>query len=163
MFLDRAATPEWRNTLSFLFGRVVGTFTEPKKAIELLESCLAGATAVDTGLLPVLADATQVLTGKGITLRTDSLRQLQRVLLDAMAGPRRWPSARPRVCARPPRRSTVPGGSVVAARRGAARVHQGRGGSVHDGERLWTDDSLRKSNSRSTSSSCPITSCRGIR
>lgn len=63
MFLHRAATPEWRNTLSFLFGRLVGMFPEPKKAIDLLEARLEDVSARDTGLLMVLADAAQVLTG----------------------------------------------------------------------------------------------------
>ena len=57
VFRERAATPEWRNTLSFLFGRLVGTFSEPKKAIDLLEARLDGVSASDTGLLIVLADA----------------------------------------------------------------------------------------------------------
>jgi formylglycine-generating enzyme required for sulfatase activity len=87
IFLDRAGTPEWRNTLSFLFGRLVATFPEPTKAIDLLESRLSQATAGDTGLLLVLADAAQVLTGKGISLRPESLHHLQRVLLEAMTGP----------------------------------------------------------------------------
>jgi formylglycine-generating enzyme required for sulfatase activity len=86
VFLQRAATPEWRNTLSFLFGRLVGMFPEPKKAIDLLETRLDGAAASDTGLLMVLADAAQVLTGKGITLRPDRLQHVQRLLLEAMTG-----------------------------------------------------------------------------
>lgn len=87
VFLDRATTPEWRNTLSFLFGRLVGMFPEPKKAIDLLEARLKGVSATDTGLLLVLADAAQVLTGKGIALQSESLARLQRVLLQAMIGP----------------------------------------------------------------------------
>ena len=87
VFERRAASPEWRNTLSFLFGRLVGTFPEPTKAIDLLEARLEHVTASDTGLLLVLADAAQVLTGKGITLRAESLYRLQGVLLDAMTGP----------------------------------------------------------------------------
>jgi formylglycine-generating enzyme required for sulfatase activity len=85
-FVRRAASPEWRNMLSFLFGRLVGTFPEPTKAIDLLEGRLEHVTPGDTGLLLVLADAAQVLTGKGITLRAESLQRLQRVLLDAMTG-----------------------------------------------------------------------------
>lgn len=87
VFHDRAATPEWRNTLSFLFGRLVGMFPEPKKAIDLLGTRLEHVSGTDTGLLLVLADAAQVLTGKGITLREESLQHLQRVLLEAMTGP----------------------------------------------------------------------------
>jgi hypothetical protein len=86
VFLSRAATPEWRNTLSFLFGRLVGAFSEPDKAIDLLEARLTPARASDSGLLLVLADAARVLTGKGITLRAESLQRLQRVLLKAMTG-----------------------------------------------------------------------------
>jgi formylglycine-generating enzyme required for sulfatase activity len=86
VFVRRAAAPEWRNALSFLFGRLVATFPEPTKAIELLETRLAQVTPRETGLLLVLADAAQVLMGKGITLRTGSLERLQRTLLEAMTG-----------------------------------------------------------------------------
>src|SRR5262249_38922846 len=58
----------------------------PTKAIELLEARLAQAGVADTGLLLVLADAAQVLTGKGISLRVESLQPLQRLLIDAMTG-----------------------------------------------------------------------------
>jgi formylglycine-generating enzyme required for sulfatase activity len=83
VFQERAGSPEWRNTLSFLFGRLVATFPEPTKAIELLETRLAAATAGETSGLLVLADAARILTGKGITLRAESLERLQQVLLEA--------------------------------------------------------------------------------
>lgn len=76
LFQQRAAMPEWRNTLSFLFGRLVGMFPEPTKAIDLVEALLGRATGTDAGLVLVLADAAQVLTGKGITLREGSLDRL---------------------------------------------------------------------------------------
>ena len=158
-------TPEWRNTLSFLFGRLVGTFPEPKKAIDLLEARLERASASDTGLLLVLADAAQVLTGKGITLRAESLQRLQRLLLEAMTG-----SAPVAIRAdvgfgpRPAWRSALSSGSMVAAGRGPARVHQGRGGSLHDGERSEEGSSTPETtNSRNTSSSCRTTTSRAIR
>jgi formylglycine-generating enzyme required for sulfatase activity len=87
VFLGRAEAPEWRNTLSFLFGRLVGLFPEPTKGIDLVESLLRRAAASkNMGLLLVVADAAQVLTGKGIRLRAESFQRLQSVLLEAMTG-----------------------------------------------------------------------------
>jgi formylglycine-generating enzyme required for sulfatase activity len=87
VFLARAPTAEWRNTLSFLFGRLVAVFSEPTKAIDLLETLLGRAGVEQTGLLTVVADAAQVLTGKGIQLRAESFERLQQMLLAAMTGP----------------------------------------------------------------------------
>jgi formylglycine-generating enzyme required for sulfatase activity len=86
MFGGRAGTPEWRNTLSFLFGRLLAASSEPRKALDLLAGVLDAATASDANVLLVLADTAQVLTGKGITMRAESLERLQRLLLDAMTG-----------------------------------------------------------------------------
>ena len=87
VFLERAATEEWRNTLSFLYGRLVSVFPEPKKAIDLLEGLLEGASAREPGLALVLGEAAQILTGKGTALRPASLERLQSILLDGMTGP----------------------------------------------------------------------------
>ena len=40
VFVKRSATVEWRNTLSFLFGRIASAYTDPKKAVDLLEFLL---------------------------------------------------------------------------------------------------------------------------
>jgi formylglycine-generating enzyme required for sulfatase activity len=87
VFLQRGETPEWRNTLSFLFGRLLSAFSEPTQALDLLQTRLDGPTESDTRLLLVLADAAQMLTGKGITLRSDLFRRLQDLLLKVMTGP----------------------------------------------------------------------------
>jgi formylglycine-generating enzyme required for sulfatase activity len=87
VFHRRAATPEWHNTLSFLFGRVVGSFPEPAKAIALLERLLTLGDAANAGLLLVLADVAQTLTGKGVALKPASRGRLQQLLLDGMTGP----------------------------------------------------------------------------
>ena len=87
VFLQHGSTPEWRNTLSFLFGRLLATSSEPKKALDLLQERTAAADGSQTGLVLVLADAAQVLIGKGITLRADLLRRLQELLLKVTTGP----------------------------------------------------------------------------
>jgi formylglycine-generating enzyme required for sulfatase activity len=86
MFLERAATPEWRNTLSLLFGRLFSSSTEPKKALDLLQALIERAAATDIGLLLVLADAAEMLTGKGISLAADRLARLRDLLLTAITG-----------------------------------------------------------------------------
>jgi formylglycine-generating enzyme required for sulfatase activity len=86
VFRARAATPDWRNTLSFLFGRLVACFPEPTKAIDLLEAQLDVASPETTGLLVALADAALVLLGKGTPLREASRARLLRLLHTGMAG-----------------------------------------------------------------------------
>jgi formylglycine-generating enzyme required for sulfatase activity len=87
VFLERSETPEWRNSLSFLFGRLLSAFSEPKKALDLLQTRIDSAKESDAGLVVVLGEAAHVLTGKGITLRRDLLEHLQRLLLEVMTGP----------------------------------------------------------------------------
>jgi formylglycine-generating enzyme required for sulfatase activity len=86
VFAGRALTSEWHNTLSFLFGRLVGSFPEPIKAIDLLETLLGRADGGGGALLLVLAELGQILTGKGVALRRESRKKLQRLLFDAMLG-----------------------------------------------------------------------------
>jgi formylglycine-generating enzyme required for sulfatase activity len=86
VFTSRAPSAEWHNTLSFLFGRLLSSFPEPTKAIELLEGLLDRADVSHSRFVLVLADAAQILTGKGTTLRDDSRRRLQQLLLDGMTG-----------------------------------------------------------------------------
>ena len=86
VFAGRASTSEWHNTLSFLSGRLVGSFPEPTKAIDLLETLLGGADRGGGALLLVLAELGQILTGKGVALRPESRRKLQRLLFDGMLG-----------------------------------------------------------------------------
>lgn len=85
-FQDRAKAPEWRNALSFLFGRMAGVFTEPKKAIDLLESCLRRATVDEPGLPLALWDAVAILTGKKIALKPETLGVLKALLIGSMNG-----------------------------------------------------------------------------
>jgi formylglycine-generating enzyme required for sulfatase activity len=84
LFRTRAAMPEWRNTLSFLFGRIVASFPEPQKGIDLLETLLATATMLDGGLLQALADAALILKGKGTSLRSATQEELAALLVEAM-------------------------------------------------------------------------------
>jgi formylglycine-generating enzyme required for sulfatase activity len=90
VFARRAPAAEWHNTLSFLFGRLVGSFPEPTKAIDLVEKLLEAPLSADVakpGLLLVLADMAQILTGKGVALRPNSRRLLQDLLVGGMTGP----------------------------------------------------------------------------
>jgi formylglycine-generating enzyme required for sulfatase activity len=84
VFHRYADIPDWRNALSFLFGRLSMAFSEPTKAITLLEAQLAVASPHRPRALLVLADAALVLEGKGTPLRETSRRRLQDVLLRGM-------------------------------------------------------------------------------
>jgi formylglycine-generating enzyme required for sulfatase activity len=64
----RSATPEWRNTLSFLFGAVVGTASSPERGARLLSSLVRVATRQTVGLLAVIADCLDILRGRGVQL-----------------------------------------------------------------------------------------------
>ena len=84
VFLERAVRPEWRNTLSFLFGRLLSASTEPKKALDLLHMHIDGASESDTDLLLVVIDAAEMLTGKGIILPSDRLSRLRDLFCKVM-------------------------------------------------------------------------------
>jgi formylglycine-generating enzyme required for sulfatase activity/cellulose biosynthesis protein BcsQ len=86
VFLERGSTTEWRSTLSFLFGRLVSAYAEPRKAVDLFEVLLDQASDSDEGLSLVVADAAQILTGRGIALNAPTLRRLQGLLLRGMRG-----------------------------------------------------------------------------
>jgi len=67
-FHERADTPEWRNTLTFVFGWLLGTTTTRDRAINLVGELVAGVGPDEIGLQVVLADCLDVLIGKGIRL-----------------------------------------------------------------------------------------------
>jgi Sulfatase-modifying factor enzyme 1 len=57
VFRERAAAPEWRNTLSLLFGRVLGTRVSPEKGITLMQDMIDAISLEAVGLQLVVAEA----------------------------------------------------------------------------------------------------------
>ena len=60
------------------------SLSEPTKTIELLKTQIEAATDADSSVLLELIDAAQMLLDEGVTLRAESVRLLQRLLLQGM-------------------------------------------------------------------------------
>jgi hypothetical protein len=77
VFRERAAAPEWRNTLSLLFGRVLGTRVSPEKGISLMRDMIDAIRPEAAGLQLVVADCIETLLAKGVRLAKDQESRLQ--------------------------------------------------------------------------------------
>jgi formylglycine-generating enzyme required for sulfatase activity len=82
----RSAVPEWRNTLSFLFGAVLFTATSPERAARLLQSLVDALDVGGVGLAFVVADCLDTLTGRGIRLPAKHEEMFRQVCLRAIRG-----------------------------------------------------------------------------
>ena len=60
VFQKRADTAEWRNTLSLLFGRLVGARTITSKAEDLLDRFVGGVTTAAVGAQIVAANCLEI-------------------------------------------------------------------------------------------------------
>ena len=84
---ERAARPEWRNTLSFLYGSQLANNVSPERAVELLVAFLRGLSAgASSGEVGVAADCIEILRGRGVTLRDEALAGFQTLCLAEMTG-----------------------------------------------------------------------------
>ncbi len=135
VFCERAAAPEWRNTLSLLFGRVLGTSISPEKGINLIRDMIrcyqpgGGRPTVGGGRLhrDLTGKRCSAAKGPGISTPTYlSAGDAQR-----RAGGR---SRQPRQHAGAPRRSTLPCRCLVPARRAAPGFRRDPRGAFPDGK-----------------------------
>jgi formylglycine-generating enzyme required for sulfatase activity len=86
VFCERAAVPDWRNTLSLLFGRVLGASASPEKGIRLMREMIAALTLENLGLQLVVADGVETLLAKNIQLPTQEEDRLRYLFLGTMRG-----------------------------------------------------------------------------
>ena len=79
VFLEHSPSPNWRNTLSFLFARYMAAFSVASRPVALLGQLVEDQSATSPGLQLVLADCVEILNAKGYPLddaRRDRLRGL---------------------------------------------------------------------------------------
>ena len=84
VFVAHSRSPNWRNTLSFLFGRYMAAFSVPTRPLALLRELLNHASQDSLGLQLVLADCAEMLGAKGYPLEDLSRDRLLELLLQSM-------------------------------------------------------------------------------
>jgi formylglycine-generating enzyme required for sulfatase activity len=83
-FRRRGAVPEWRSTLSFVFGALQAKSTLPDRGIELLETLIKGLSLNDLALAVVVSDCLQILAGQGFGLKAEATEKFVQLCLDAI-------------------------------------------------------------------------------
>ena len=87
VFGERGDRPEWRNTLSFLFGDQLANNVAPTRAVDLLVSMLDGFSDTTSPAQIVLAaDGVEILGGRRVRLQEPRLAGLRRLCQDGMRG-----------------------------------------------------------------------------
>ena len=66
---ERAAAPEWRPALSFVFGSLLAKSTSPEPGIRLLTRLIELAAPEELGLQVVVGECIEMLIGRGIRLQ----------------------------------------------------------------------------------------------
>jgi len=84
VFVERASVPNWRNTLSFLFGRYTAAFTAPTPPLALLHA-LIDLSEETFGAQLVVGDCAEMLVAKGYALDEARAARLRGLLSRAMA------------------------------------------------------------------------------
>lgn len=84
VFLERAPVPNWRNTLSFLFGHYMGAFSVATRPLALLNELVDESSEHSFGLQLVIADCAEMLGAKGYPLDHTHGNRLRELLLRSM-------------------------------------------------------------------------------
>jgi formylglycine-generating enzyme required for sulfatase activity len=90
--LERGASPAWRNTLSFLFGKILASSATPERPVRLLTMVIERLEANPPSTLVAAADCLEILTRRGYGLAKPLEDRLQALCLETMSG-----AAEPRV------------------------------------------------------------------
>jgi formylglycine-generating enzyme required for sulfatase activity len=69
VFCERSAAPEWRGTLSFVFGSQLAKRSSPERSITLLSQLVEQLDQQAVGLSLVVADCLQILLKRGLRLK----------------------------------------------------------------------------------------------
>jgi formylglycine-generating enzyme required for sulfatase activity len=86
---DRGDRPEWRNTLSFLYGSQLANNVAPKRAVDLLVALLDGFSASTSSSQAVLAaDCVEILRGRRVRLQETKLNGVRELCLAGMRSAR---------------------------------------------------------------------------
>lgn len=84
MFRARSGTPEWRNTLSFIYGSLLATSTTPERAVSVLTDLIDRMEPDAVGLQLVVADGVEILMRRGIRLVVDVEERLRTRWLETL-------------------------------------------------------------------------------
>ena len=82
VFCERAGTPEWRNTLSFVFGSELAG--SPEQATRLASRLIDQVTVDSVGLAVVVADCLEAMLGCSSRLRADKEQRFKEICLAAI-------------------------------------------------------------------------------
>ena len=86
VFLARGSSPNWRNTLSFLFARYMAAFSVATRPLALISELVDAVSDDSLGLQLVLSDCAEVLAAKGYPLEDAPRERLRGLLLQSMTG-----------------------------------------------------------------------------
>lgn len=86
VFDERGSVANWRNTLSFLFGRYMGAFTVPTRPLRLLEALIGELDDDAFGPQTVAGDCAEMLLAKGFPIDDQPARSLGARLQRSMKG-----------------------------------------------------------------------------
>jgi hypothetical protein len=83
---ERSRVAEWRNTVSFLFGKLLADSTSPARPVQLLANFLDAIPPDQSPSQLVAVDCVGILRGKGYGLPKAAERRLQDLCLASMRG-----------------------------------------------------------------------------
>jgi formylglycine-generating enzyme required for sulfatase activity len=86
ILLERGESPAWRNTLSFLYGKVLAASTTPERPVRLLTAVIEQLTPGAGPSVVVGADCLEILTRRGYGLAKELEGRLVTLCLDVMRG-----------------------------------------------------------------------------
>ncbi|MFN0056506.1 MAG: SUMF1/EgtB/PvdO family nonheme iron enzyme [Planctomycetales bacterium] len=84
VFRERASAPEWRSTLSFVFGSQLAKRSSPERSITLLGELIGGLGPDTLGLSLVVADSLQILLKRGLRVKEALEEKFRRYCLAAI-------------------------------------------------------------------------------
>ncbi|MBX3746549.1 MAG: SUMF1/EgtB/PvdO family nonheme iron enzyme [Verrucomicrobiae bacterium] len=89
VFRERGERPEWRNTLSFLFGNQLAGNRRPRRAVDLLREILKAISGTPgLSMTTLVADCVEILRGRQVELTDGMLDGVRTLCLEGMRGTR---------------------------------------------------------------------------
>jgi hypothetical protein len=90
VFREHGGKPEWRNTLTFLFGAQLANNVSPRRAVEVILGVLDHFVETGDVVRALLAaDCVEILRGRKVNLEDEPLRRMRQACLAGMRGSRR--------------------------------------------------------------------------
>lgn len=86
LFTQRSEAPEWRNTLSFVYGNMLAASTTPERAVRMLTDLIDRLEPERVGLTLVVADAVEIFQRRKLRLANPIVRRVFDTCLAVMRG-----------------------------------------------------------------------------